>query len=474
MTMNRPPYFGALPPNAESRCCDSNCKGRTCSTRRIMLAEILHLIQDLHSSINQHANPTQPFIPPPKTPRLGLDDGLAFALESLRVSAGTLQRMAEPPEPKPETRPPAISNAAALDELRNEMKHKAEQGRQATGQPPSSVGYDPFRMITLHNPHEVRRRSSSVVVDTVSPHASPTMASCPHSGPAVAKTSPPAPGYQASRMLPSPTSSHIPPPSTIQSIPSPPPSLSQPQSSAHLAHLAELQHQISLKTLALQTLRQEYDALLAKLDRQRTKCATLEKKFAVSDVELNTLTVDKEELEAKTQALEQQVEELREARDEARRDEVKTGEQYRTIVEMASRLQKGAADEKRLWAQEREALLRALRGEQAALSEEQLAEKSHTTEGPAGIITSRTTLDHDPGTAIATNQPERDDFQNASNQVIEALRVEVAQLRSRNQSLEAVLQKLQAEMGPMKTAACTIAEAQTRMEEAAGEALRVA
>ncbi|KAK8161629.1 hypothetical protein IWX90DRAFT_275456 [Phyllosticta citrichinensis] len=441
MAMNRAVSFGASQLSADRPCCDSNCRGRVCSTRRAILAEILHLIQDLHSRINQHANPSHPGIVPPKQPRLSLDDGLAFALETLR--------------------------------LRAEQINLSQ--RSAAAQPPSSVGHDPFRTNLHPNFHEVRRRSSSVVGDAASPHASPATASHPHPGLSAAKASPPAPAHQASRMLPSPTSSHIPPPSTIQSFPSPPPSLSQPQSSAHLAHLAELQHQISLKTLALQTLRQEYDALLAKLDRQRTKCSTLEKKFAVSDVELNALTVDKEELEAKTQALEQQVKELREARDEARRGEVRTSEQYRTIVEMASRLQKGAAEERRPWAAEREALVRAARGEQSSWPGEQGAEKKHAVGFLAETVVHSPPFDDEPGPARTTSAPDiSSDLENASNQVIEALRVEVAQLRSRNQSLEAVLQKLQVEMEPLRSAVCTITEAQTRMEEAAREALRVA
>ncbi|KAK7538620.1 uncharacterized protein J3D65DRAFT_336771 [Phyllosticta citribraziliensis] len=479
MAMNRAASFGASQLSADRPCCDSHCRGRVCSTRRAILAEVLHLIQDLHSKINQHANPSHPVIVQPKPPRLSLDDGLAFALETLRVSAVTLQQLGNPPEPKPESRPPTMSNAAALDELRNEMKLRAEQinldQRSAAAQPPSIVGHDPFRTNLHPNFHEVRRRSSSVVGGATSPHASPTTASRPHPGLSAAQISPPAPAHQASRMLPSPTSSHIPPPSTIQSFPSPPPSLSQPQSSAHLAHLAALQHQISLKTLALQTLRQEYDALLAKLDRQRTKCSTLEKKFAVSDVELNALTVDKEELESKTQALEQQVEELRESRDEARRGEVRTSAQYRTIVEMASRLQKGAAEERRAWAAEREALVRAARGDPSSCCGEQGGLKSHAVDLSAETSIHSPPFDDESGPARTTSAPDiSSDLENASNQVIEALRVEVAQLRSRNQSLEAVLQKLQVEMEPLRSAVCLITETQTRMEEAAREALRVA
>ncbi|GME38409.1 SPX domain-containing protein [Neofusicoccum parvum] len=280
-------------------------------------------------------------------------------------------------------------------------------------------------------------------------------------------------------MLPSPTSLNIPPPSTIHSLASPS-LLPQPSSSsaAHTAHLQDLQHQISLKTLALQTLRQEYDALLSKLDRQRTKCSALEKKFEVSDVEINSLTTEKEELEAKVAALEQQVDELREQRDDARRREVRTGEQYRSIVEMASRLQGIAAEEKRAWAQEREGLLKALGwddgggGEGGQKPSTQESNVSSTARPPApdlamsGLDGARSLLD----AKIPDRHPEQASAA-ATSQVIAALRVEVAQLRSRTQSLEAAIRSIRDQGTAIEEASQAAAEAGKRMREAAREAI---
>ncbi|KAL1617291.1 hypothetical protein SLS54_007844 [Diplodia seriata] len=244
----------------------------------------------------------------------------------------------------------------------------------------------------------------------------------------------------------------------------------------------------------LQTLRQEYDALLAKLDRQRTKCATLEKKFEVTDVEINGLTTEKEELEARVAALEQQVEELREQRDDARRREVQTGEQYRSIVEMAGRLQGLAAEEKKTWIQERECLLSAL-----GLNDDGDVDPANgkSERGPGTVDIGRTFRQPAPsaaaGMASGINDPTRGgtlldtanlppssrDFDlhappaptAAASQVIAALRVEVAQLRSRTQALEAAIRAICDQGTRMEEASQTVAEAGRKMKEAAMEAV---
>lgn len=353
-------------------------------------------------------------------------------------------------------------------------------------------------------PPEDVRRNVQGSRDPLSPrHSPPGALPITNSGNAY-HTRPPSPAASYNyhhppplRMLPSPSSLNIPQPSTIHSIASPSPSLlpqlSSSTSAAHTAHLQDLQHQISLKSLALQTLRQEYDALLSKLDRQRTKCATLEKKFEVTDVEINGLTAEKEELEARVAALELQVEELREQRDDARRREVRTGEQYRSIVEMAGKLQGMAAEEKRAWAQEREGLLNALgwKGNEDSAGKEE--ERRLETGGAGGTFlqpssstaaTIPSVLD-DPmrGGALfdPANPPlsRRDSEQHAptptaaaaSSQVIAALRVEVAQLRSRTQTLEAAIKSIYDQGTRMEEASQTIAEAGRKMKEAAKEAI---
>ena len=137
------------------------------------------------------------------------------------------------------------------------------------------------------------------------------------------------------------------------------------QNPAHSAHLQDLQHQVSVKTLAYTTLQREYDSLLQKLERQRTKCSTLEKKFEVSDAEINTLTDERDKLLIQIGDLESQLEDLVRARDRARKEVVVNGAQYMRIVEMASKLQAQSAREKSKWDREKkdlEARIKQLEG----------------------------------------------------------------------------------------------------------------
>ncbi|KAI9656465.1 MAG: hypothetical protein M1821_004672 [Bathelium mastoideum] len=196
-----------------------------------------------------------------------------------------------------------------------------------------------------------RRRSHQSTTAPSSSHSPPRAGSSPGSG----ILPPPSPVMAPFnvRTLPSPASLNFPNVPTLPPISSP--AASYP-SSAHAAHLQDLQHQISTKTLAYQTLLREYDALLQKLERQRTKCATLEKKFEVSDTEINNLTDDKERLQDKVGALETEVEDLKKTREDERKEYGANGDQYRKILEMASRLQEQGAMEKRKWVSEKKEL----------------------------------------------------------------------------------------------------------------------
>ncbi|KAI9817855.1 MAG: hypothetical protein M1827_000974 [Pycnora praestabilis] len=157
------------------------------------------------------------------------------------------------------------------------------------------------------------------------------------------------------------------PPSTTRMLPSPSPSSlnfggtlppvspsSAPSTSAHMAHFQDLQHQVSTKTLALQTLQREHDNLLSAFSRNQTRFAALDKKFQVSDAEINALTEEKIRLQASVEALEQQVEELVKSRDEASKQSVASRGQYMKIMEMASRLEAQGAQDKKRWRGEKE------------------------------------------------------------------------------------------------------------------------
>ncbi|KAJ4374085.1 hypothetical protein N0V83_002824 [Neocucurbitaria cava] len=257
-----------------------------------------------------------------------------------------------------------------------------------------------------------------------------------------------------SSILPSPSSLNFP---TAPQLPSISPPTSSVHTSAQSAHLQDLQHQISVKTLAFQTLQREYDSLLQKLERQRTKCATLEKKFEISDVEINSLTDEKETLQGQVAQMEGQVEELQQSRDEARRQLVANGAQYMRIMEMANKLQAQGADDKRKWEAERKDMQQRIR----LLEEAMVTGTEHATPDAEHLSTTdsapqSTTPSHNPGSS-SSSQAE----------TIIVLRAEVGRLRSRTQALETALQTMRWESISIQAAARQLVESGGKLENVA-------
>ena len=174
------------------------------------------------------------------------------------------------------------------------------------------------------------------------------------------------------RSFPSPTSISFPSPSTPSyginsqgvgvSLP-PPSSLHQQTSNNYLPpitathssdsalrdHTAALQHEVSVQKIALSSLQGEHDKLLAAFSRSQTRASALEKKHAVSDTEIISLTEEKIRLQAQVIELERDVEELARSRDEFRQAAVQEGAQYVEIVKKASRLEEIAGEERKIW-----------------------------------------------------------------------------------------------------------------------------
>lgn len=267
-----------------------------------------------------------------------------------------------------------------------------------------------------------------------------------------------APQPMRATILPSPSSLTFPSAPTLPSM-SPPSAAAQ--ASAQSAHLQDLQHQISVKTLAFQTLQREYDSLLQKLERQRTKCATLEKKFEVSDVEINSLTDEKERLYVQVAALETQVQDLQESRDEARRQLVANGAQYMRIMEMANKLQGQGAEDKKKWEAERAELEQRIRLLEEAMvtgTEETPSEADHSAIASPGV--SSVAHSHKSATPSASH-----------SETINVLRAEVGRLRSRTQSLETALQTMRQESISIQTAARQLVESGSRLDTVAQDAV---
>jgi chromosome segregation ATPase len=227
------------------------------------------------------------------------------------------------------------------------------------------------------------------------------------------------------------------------------------QSSAHTVHLQDLQHQISVKTLAFQTLQREYDSLLHKLERQRTKCAALEKKFEVSDIEINTLTEEKEKLLAQVAALEAHIEELQQSRDEARRQIAANGSQYMKIVEMANLLQSQSADEKRKWRAEKDELQKRIR----ILEEAMVTGFMPGEDGASGFV-SAADEGEEQGHGLSSQS-----MSFHAGHTITLLRSEIVKLRARTQTLEKALQVMKEESLSIQAAAQGIVDSGKRTQE---------
>jgi hypothetical protein len=214
---------------------------------------------------------------------------------------------------------------------------------------------------------ELSRKSSDPTRDPYSSH-DPSLTSLPTSE-EMQRVQPGDHYPQSASSLPS-ASSLFGPQSPMQqqrphrTLPSPPgaqytsPSFHGPTSftsAAHASHLQDLQHQISTKSLALQTLQREHDQLLAAFSRSQIRCSTLDKKSQVSDHEINSLTEEKLRLQQQVESLEQQVEELVRVRDEANKQSSADGAQWRQIMAMSSQLQIKGAEETRKFKADREA-----------------------------------------------------------------------------------------------------------------------
>jgi hypothetical protein len=181
-------------------------------------------------------------------------------------------------------------------------------------------------------------------------------------------------------------------------------------STALQAHTQALQHEVSVKKYALQTLQSEHDKLLAALRRSQTRAHTLEEKQVNSDLEVNTLSEERVRLLAQISELEASVAEVSKTRDEFRQAAVKEGAQYVKIVRMASTLEMMAGEERKDW-------------------------KRQMNESKAKIETLQDNL-RSTGAGQAISSPEA---RAAYDDSIEELKREVVRLRARCADFEAVL-----------------------------------
>lgn len=259
-------------------------------------------------------------------------------------------------------------------------------------------------------------------------------------------------------ILPSPSSLNF---SSSQSLSSMTPPITSAHASAQNTLLQDLQHQVTIKTLEFRTLQREYDNLLQKLERQKTKCATLEKKFEVSDCEINSLTDEKEKLQSQVVAFEGQVEDLQQSRDEARRQLIANGAQYMRIMEMANRLQSQGADDKKKWDVERTELEQRIRVLEEAMV---TGDQHHVTPTPGSERHATSNYSPVPGESTPQNYAPSSSSQ---TETINVLRAEINRLRSRTQTLEGTVRTMQRESISIQTAAQQLVDSSERVKDAA-------
>jgi predicted nucleic acid-binding Zn-ribbon protein len=160
---------------------------------------------------------------------------------------------------------------------------------------------------------------------------------------------------------------------------------SQPsQSQAALAaHLSDLQHQVGTKSFALQTLQTEHDRLRSAYQRSQMRCATLEKKFQVSDAEINNLTEERNRLQTQCEAFEKQVEDLLEQRDAANKMSIAGGGQYTSIIQQANLLESQTLTTRKKWKAEKEEWERQKEEMEQRIKQLEMDREGHVPDGSA-------------------------------------------------------------------------------------------
>lgn len=307
---------------------------------------------------------------------------------------------------------------------------------------------------------------------------------------------PPAPNRQLpsppGRSLPSPTSLSFPSPSTpsfginTQSVNLPPPSSLHQQTnnnylppittarspdSALRDHTAALQHEVSVQKIAYSSLQGEHDKLLAAFSRSQTRASALEKKHAVSDGEIISLTEEKLRLQAQVIELERDVEELGRSRDEFRQAAVSEGAQYVEIVQRASRLEEIGKEERRNWKELKEDMERTIAALKAGGSSERegmrLTQNAPPVSRPDDMDTDtpassegfvpemKMELTIDPRPTVSTSGPSGPTVQQES---VGDLKAEIHRLRERCAEVENALRAIRDDSRSMEDIVKTLLE----------------
>ena len=283
------------------------------------------------------------------------DDLLAsldWSLEKLNASLRTAQDMMsvrDAPEPRDRRRPPVDvlkrpwepdDGAGAANRRISHASSVSEEGLRLPELPP-------MRTAPVSDDRNSNKAHLSHICHPQSPAGagSPSRVLLPLPSPASLNLPPlSSPGAHPTGSL---SSSQAPPPPAASATTNAPPS-------PRTAHLQDLQHQLSTKTLAHSVLKAEHDKLLGAYARQQTRLATFDRKARVADAELLSLAEERARLRAEAESHEREIEALTRSRDEAQRQSAANGGQYMQIMAMSAKLQARGAEEEKRWKRERE------------------------------------------------------------------------------------------------------------------------
>ncbi|MCJ1378212.1 hypothetical protein MMC17_001308 [Xylographa soralifera] len=395
-----------------------------------------HFFQTLETSKSTRPLPQSP-----------LDQALEWAVERLDSSIHLLKETLVPRTPFPPNIPDAMiygerkpGRSVGRENLRDKWERRGrlelpmnKPVNQHTEIAPPSKLIAPQAL-----PSSDGERRKSIAGEYGSGHLpySP-LSTAPSVGPQLNFLHSPMQAPAFNRPLPSPSSLNF---SSSQILPPLSPSY-MGSKSPHTAHLQELQHQLSTKSLAHQILQGEHDKLLAAYSRSQTRCATLDKKSQVSDNEINNLVEDRIRLQTQVDALEVQVDALQQSKDEAQKQSVASGSQYMQIMGMSSRLQAQAAADLKKWKSDRDDWQKEkefLRVKAANLE----ADAQVSRDPPAPMPLSFTSSRQSPsGASIEATETNIDSGDVLMSNSVEMLRAEIVKLRKDSREAEDCLQR---------------------------------
>jgi len=206
-----------------------------------------------------------------------------------------------------------------------------------------------------------------------------------------------------------------------------------------------------VRTLAFQSLQSEHNNLLAAFSRSQTRASALERKHAVSDLEVNNLTEERIALQAKVLELEQNVEDLSRSRSQARQVAVQEGAQYVKIVKMASRMEELAMKERKNWnnmkadMEQRIQMLESARGSRDANTLRQGAEAESSSAAESRF--------QETGGSVHGDESE----------LIRELKMEVARLKAQCHEFETALLNIRTESQALESSIETLGETGKRI-----------